>query len=67
MTCWHTDKPVPPVAATSAIGSIAPASLFRTTPAASQALSTARAFYARRLRVWAKTHSHVPEKPGDPT
>ena len=58
MTRWHTDKPVPPVPPVRAIPRIAPVSMFRTTPIARVALATARAFYARKLRLWAKANEH---------
>ena len=63
MTRWHTDKPVTPVRATPALTRIAPVSLFAATPVSRLALSSARAFYARKLRLWAK--SRPPEAPQD--
>jgi hypothetical protein len=54
MTRWRTDKPVPPLRRTPAVARIAPVDMFRINPVASRAQATAHAFYARKLRLWAK-------------
>ena len=56
MTKWHSDKPVTPVAPVRGLSRVSTVAMFITPPVAQTALSTARAFYARKLRAWAKTH-----------
>jgi hypothetical protein len=54
MTYRHTDKPVPPVRTVAPIRRIWPVGMFLVTPVARVSVAKARAFYAHRLRKWAK-------------
>ncbi len=54
MSYRHTDRPVPAIRAVQPIRRIWPVGMFLATPVAKASVAKARAFYARRLRKWAK-------------
>jgi hypothetical protein len=54
MTRWHTDNPVSPLPALSAIRAVPSVGMFRTDGPARVALSVARAYSLKKLRIWAK-------------
>jgi len=54
MTKWHTDNPIPPLPALSAIRAVPSVGMFRTDGPARVALSVARAYSLKKLRIWAK-------------
>jgi hypothetical protein len=54
MNYRHTDKPVQPVRAVAPLRGIWPVGTFLVAPIARVSVAKARAFYANRLRKWAK-------------
>ncbi len=54
MTCWRTDRPIPPVPAVRGLPPAAALGMFRTDAPARVALSAAWALSLNNLRMWAK-------------
>ena len=70
MTRWHTDSPIRPLSATSALTPVASVGMFRADGPARVALSRARARSLDRLRKWAKKRAEsaaagAQDGPGD--